>query len=248
MDEGQIYENFAEFGLTRQEAHIYSCLLQNGEMTGYEVAKLTGISRSNVYGGLSGLADKGAAYLIEGASSKYMAVPVKEFCDDKIRSMQKKKEFLIKNMPEVTVLTEGYITIEGAKNIRSRIFTMLEKARQRIYLSAPEFFLESIRGELEAAAGRGIKLVLITDRPFVIKSAILYLSDKKEKQIRLIIDSVYVLTGDIGGTNTDTCLYCGQPNFVNVFKEALRNEIKLIELTKGEKSHEQKDIRYERDD
>ena len=28
--------------------------------------------------------------------------------------------------------------------------------------------------------------------------------------------------------------YCGQKNFVNVFKESLRNEIKLIELSKGE--------------
>ena len=47
-------------------------IYQNGELTGYEVAKLTGISRSNVYGALSALADKGAAYLMEGNSSKYV--------------------------------------------------------------------------------------------------------------------------------------------------------------------------------
>ena len=65
----------------------------------------------------------------------------------------------------------------------------------------------------------------------VLTNSIFYRSGKKEEQLRLIIDSEYVLTGDITGKDTDTCLYCGQQNFVNVFKEALRNEIKLIELT-----------------
>ena len=45
----------------------------------------------------------------------------------------------------------------------------------------------------------------------------------------------YVLTGDMTGSASDTCLYCGQKNFVNVFKESLKNEIKLIELKRGEK-------------
>ena len=82
------------------------------------------------------------------------------------------------------------------------------------------------------------KLVLITDRDAGMEGVLQYLTERKEMQIRLIIDSVYVLTGDIGGAKSDTCLYSGQKNFVNVFKEALRNEIKLIELTKGEKDDE----------
>ena len=50
MEEAAIIEQLILFGLSRQEAAIYLCLLQNEELTGYEVAKLTGISRSNVYG------------------------------------------------------------------------------------------------------------------------------------------------------------------------------------------------------
>lgn len=238
MDETSILEKMMLFGLTRLEAGIYICLFKNGELTGYEVAKQTGISRSNVYGGLSGLVDKGAAYLIEGMSSKYMAVPIEEFCDNKIRTMEKEKKFLIKNMPAMPTATEGYITIEGAKNIRNKILTMLEKAQQRIYLSAPESFINSIRAELADVVRRKIKLVLITDKDAAMDGVLQYLTDKKENQIRLIIDSVYVLTGDIEGEKSDTCLYSGQKNFVNVFKEALRNEIKLIELTRGEKKDE----------
>lgn len=238
MDETGILNKLMEFGMTRQEAGIYLCLYKNGELTGYEVSKQTGISRSNVYGSLAELAGMGAACLMEGSVSKYAAVPVEEFCENKIRMLKREKEYLIKNMPVMKEVSEGYITIEGAGNIRNKIITMLEKAGQRIYLSAPESFIAGIKEELETAAAREIKLVLITDRDTGIKENRQYLTDKKENQIRLIIDSVYVLTGDIEGKKSDTCLYSGQKNFVNVFKEALRNEIKLIELTKGEKNGE----------
>lgn len=234
MNEGLILEKLIAFGMTRQEAMIYLCLYHRDGLTGYEVAKQTGISRSNVYGGLSGLAEMGAAYLMEGSAKKYAAASVEEFCNNKIRALMKERDFLMKNMPVADKPSEGYITIEGAANIRNKIITMLEKAEKRIYLSAPGDFLEGIRDELEAVVGRGMKLVLITDEDVGIGDAVLYLTDRKEKQIRLIIDSVYVLTGDMEGEKTDTCLYSGQKNFVNVFKEALRNEIKLIELTKGE--------------
>lgn len=235
MDESGILEKLIEFGMTRQEAGIYICLYKNGELTGYEVAKQTGISRSNVYSGLSELVDIGAAYLIEGSPNKYVAVSVEEFCDNKIRALMREKEFLIKNMPVMASPSEGYITIEGAVNIRNKILSMLKSAKHRIYLSAPVIFIESIKPELIEVIERNIKLVLITDQKTELQNVMQYLTDKKENQIRLIIDSVYVLTGDIDGERADTCLYSGQKNFVNVFKEALRNEIKLIELTKGEK-------------
>lgn len=238
MEDANILEGLMEFGMTRQEASIYSCLYKKGEQTGYEAAKQTGISRSNVYGGLSRLVDIGAAYRIEGNPSKYVAVTVEEFCVNKLRALNGVKEYLVQNMPVMADNSDGYITVEGAVNIKNKILVMLESAKQRIYLSAPESFIEEIRPELESAAARKIKLVLITDRDAGIKDAVQHLTEKKEKQIRLIIDSVYVLTGDIEGTGADTCLYSGQKNFVNVFKEALRNEIKLIEWTKGENNNE----------
>ena len=72
MDDSSLIEKLMAFGLTRQEASVYLCLYQKGTLTGYEAAKVTGISRSNVYNALGGLVEKGAAYLLEGSSSKYM--------------------------------------------------------------------------------------------------------------------------------------------------------------------------------
>ena len=77
----KIIDILMEFSLTRQEASIYAALLNHGDMTGYEVAKDTGFSRSNVYSALNALVEKGAAYLVEGEATKYRPVEIKTFTE-----------------------------------------------------------------------------------------------------------------------------------------------------------------------
>lgn len=243
MEEASIIEKLQLFGLGRQEATIYVCLLKNGELTGYEVAKNTGISRSNVYNGLASLVEHGAAYVCEGTSNKYVAVNIEEFCDNRIRYLKEEEQFLLKNAPKRQLPTDGYITIEGYNHIRDKIHHMIFGAEQRIYFSASADFLEKCQEEIKDALRRDIKVVLISDaipQALSHESIIFYKHLKTDavwepgqEQIRLIIDSVYVLTGDVIGHATDTCLYSAQKNFVNVFKEAMSNEIKLIEMLKA---------------
>lgn len=79
-----LIENLIAFNLTRQEAAIYVEFLVHGEMSGYEVAKETGFSRSNVYASLQSLAEKGALFLIQGESTKYTPVPIKDFLSNAV--------------------------------------------------------------------------------------------------------------------------------------------------------------------
>ena len=89
MEQTSFTERLMEFGLTRQEASIYQCLLTEGKVTGYEVAKQTGISRSNAYNSLASMTEKGAAYLVEEASTrKYVPVPLNEFCKNRVRKLE----------------------------------------------------------------------------------------------------------------------------------------------------------------
>lgn len=241
MDETRLLEKLKLFGLTRQEALLYLCLYKNGELTGYEVSKQTGISRSNAYIGLADLVDQGAAFVAGGSANKYTAVPIDEFCDNYLRKLVNAKEYLIENIPAPADVGERYITIQGARHISDKILHMLRGAEKRIYLSAPLKTLDMLSEELIMLSDRKIKVVLIgeslpnklSDR--TDKGVIFYQQNgdgmkNKVDQIRLIIDSAYVLTGDIKGENSDTCLYSDQKNFVNVFKEAMHNEIELIEL------------------
>ena len=238
MEEAALLDKLMLFGLTRQEASIYLCLAANRELSGYEVSKITGISRSNVYNALASLVEEGAAYLLEGSTNKYTSVEVEEFCQNKIRYLEKAKAELVRDMPKNNKDCDGYITISSHKHIMDRIHSMLSNVNYRVYISMPLEFLEKCREDILSLIEAGKKVVLIVSDEVSFPGAITYITDKKEQQIRLIVDSEYVLTGDMTGSPADTCLYCGQKNFVNVFKESLKNEIKLIELTRGDMKNE----------
>ena len=229
---GILAEKLAQFGLTRQEANIYLCLLQNKDLSGYEVSKITGISRSNVYSALASLVEEGAAYLLEGETNKYTAVTIEEFCENRIRHLTELKQELAAQIPQIGDHSEGYITIASHRHIMDKIYHMLEHVEYRVYLSMPPEYLEQFRPHLEQLAADGKKVVILTSDlpPARIKGSTVYQTDKKDRQLRLIVDSSYVLTGEMTGSVTDSCLYCGQKNFVDVFKDSLRNEIKLIQL------------------
>ena len=87
------------------------------------------------------------------------------------------------------------------------------------------------------------KVVLLTDEQYILDGAIIYYAGKRsfasghagceetvDGQIRLITDSSYALTGELQDEETSACLYSANPNLVRLLKDALANEIKLIEI------------------
>lgn len=226
-------EALMSFGLTRQEANIYILLCREGELNGYEVSKLTGISRSNSYSALAGLVDKGASYIIEDGAVKYTPVNIKEFCENKIKFMENNKNSLIKSIPMKKIKDDGYITIKGKNHIMNKFTHMIVNAKERVYLFVCDEILNLVIDELNILREKKIKIVIITNSSFEFQGVKVYHKEQNLKQIRLIVDSKYVLTGEIEDEMNSTCLYSSNSNIVDVFKESLTNEIKLIEIKEG---------------
>ncbi|HJB82596.1 MAG TPA: TrmB family transcriptional regulator [Candidatus Mediterraneibacter intestinavium] len=241
-EEDRFIRYLTDFGLSRQEALVYRELLSGGKQSGYEIAKAAGISRSNAYTSLAALVEKGAAYLVEESAKRYIPVRLEEFCGNRLRRMEEEMAWLSANLPSETESEDGYITVEGEENIRNKMLNLLERAEERVYLSGSTSCLEEVRPQLEALLSAGKKVVLVTDGgkgSFKLPGAVIYVSGPKEKQIGLITDSKYVLSGEYGQGSMNTCLYSGQRNFVTVFKNALANEIELIKIRKGEKAKDE---------
>ena len=227
MSDMNFIDSLNDFGLTRQEGSIYSALLNHGEMTGYEVAKDTGISRSNVYAALTALVEKGAAYLVQGEATKYRPVEISRFTDNRISELKKTAVWLEKHAPRKVISCDGYITIIGAKNIKNKIRQMLSETELRLYMMAPADVLREFEGELSEIVKAGKKVVLLT-QGFKLSGAKIYETKPEPGQLRFITDSSYVLTGELTGDEHDTCLYSGQKNLVEVMKEALKDKITLL--------------------
>ena len=231
MENNGFTARLTEFGLTRQEAGIYECLLGEGKISGYEVAKLLGISRSNAYGSLASMTEKGAVYLVEeGTTKKYIPVPLEEFCKNCIRRLEETKTWLSNNKPSEKDHVEGYVTIEGAKNIMDMVRNLLSRVEQRVYITCTRNYLLLLLNEIELLIRAGKKVVIITDHSVQYINAKIYIGGPREMEIGVITDSKYVMTGEYGEGSMNTCLYSGQKNFVELYRTALSNEIKLLSM------------------
>lgn len=226
--DSRLIDSLLSFGLSRQEAQIYLELVKHGSLTGYEVSKETAISRSNCYASLSSLLDKGACFLSEEESSKYIPVNPDEFFKNRIHELESNALYIKKHLPSKIKNSEGYITIKGAVNIKNKIRTMLNKTEKRIYLLAPSSIVKMFENEIKELVLKKMKVVIITD-DFNLRGCLVYHTKTDEGQIRFITDSSYVLTGVLTESEEDTCLYSGQENLVSVMKEALKNKIVLLE-------------------
>lgn len=227
-------ELLMKFGLTRQEASIYILLLLEGSLNGYEVSKRSGISRSNAYNALAGLVEKGAAYVIEEQAVRYLPVAIEELTKNKIELLTRAADTLKKQLPKRREETENYITIKGKRQIEDKLRNLIADTKERIYLSFSSERMKQYELLLQKLIDTNIKVVIITDSPFTLEGATVYYGEKKTEQLRVISDSCYVLTGNIQDEYNATCLYSSNNNLVEVFKEALANEIKLIQLKEGQ--------------
>ena len=208
MEQNQYVEYLLHFGLTRQEALIYVELLVKGKQTGYEIAKETGISRSNVYSVLAALAEKGAAYVIEESAKRYIPVKVEEFCGNVSAGCRRSRSGWRETFHRRKAETEGYITIEGEQNILDKAKNLIAQAGERVYLSCTAGYLDAFRQALEELVKKKRKVVILTDAPYELKDAIFYQTEEKGQQIGLIVDSKSVLSGEYGR----------EPEYLSVFR------------------------------
>ena len=115
---------------------------------------------------------------------------------------------------------------------------MLTAARERVYAALSGPVLGRFKEELAAMLRRGGKVVVVTD-PVTLRDeslraalpdAIIYPGQVAPEQIRVIVDSTFVLTGELTQDAPASCLYSDQKHLADLFKSALGNEIRLIEL------------------
>ena len=158
MDESKAIEYLMHFGMSRQEATVYLRLIEAGKQTGYEIARDTGISRSNVYASLAALVEKGAAYLVEEDAKRYIPVHVQEFCGNRIRRMEEEQKWLDMNLTGEQKEEEGYVTIDGQEHISDKIHNLLANVEERVYCSCSGVCLEQLKGQLKELTEKGKKV------------------------------------------------------------------------------------------
>jgi sugar-specific transcriptional regulator TrmB len=140
MSTDRALELLRDAGLSGYEGKAYLALLAGGEpMTGYEVAKASGVPRSTVYETLGKLVSRGAAFEVsrKGDNVSYVALPSSALVSRLRRQSHDTISGLENVLPTINALRSARVVqhLSGSAAVSTRMIDVIESARRTLWLS-----------------------------------------------------------------------------------------------------------------
>ena len=155
-----------KLGLSGYEAKVYTALISaDGPLTGYEVAKKSGVPRSTVYEVLGNLAAKGIVFGTKnnGGNAGYMPLPPRVLLARLRRDFEESVRSLSGSLPELRLPVQASLShhLTGHAVVHDRALDMIDAAKLELYMSVWPENLDSMRARVALATARGVDVSVI---------------------------------------------------------------------------------------
>jgi sugar-specific transcriptional regulator TrmB len=237
VSEGPI-DKLVRIGFSEYEAKSYVALLRESPITGYQIAKLSGVPRSMVYEVLGKLVARGAVMTLrKEGSTQYAPVEANEFLDQ----LHREHEGLIASIKdnlttlESTTDLEYVWNIDGHDNIMAKAQDMIGQAQDRIYLSLLPATFPALEPALLDAIERDVRVVVYSTDDLELPGGRVIATPVPEQAherveglwLVLVVDGKEVLIGELLTQNQARASWTGSPLFVFVAEHHLRTDLYL---------------------
>jgi hypothetical protein len=167
-----VVDHLTELGFSGAEAAVYVALLAEPKATGYRIARLAGKPVPNTYKALDALHKKGAIIVDEtGRGRTYTALPVSEFFEGMKRRLDTMRGHLEEELKGLAMgaVEGGIYQLNTPDQVYGRAKTLLREAKSVALVDIFPTPLEHLRGDIEAAARRGVHVCLKVYTPGDVK-------------------------------------------------------------------------------
>jgi len=241
MDE-ELSKLLANLGFTGYEAKTYIALLQQSPLTGYAIARLSGVPRSKIYEVLGNMVARGDVLISYGEPIQYAPKPPKELIESRRRTYEKQLSeaetgltvFLNQKTP-----TDLIWDIRGYDEIIFRLKEVIGRASQQILLKISEEDVTQIREELAQAALRGVTITVVAyghpDLPFARvyphePGAEEITSEYGGRCIVLSIDAQEIVTGIVSLGKESRVAWSSHLGIVMTITEQIKHDVYIAEM------------------
>ena len=203
------YKFLLEIGFTLNEAKVYLTLLQNRYLNGYEISKLSNVSRSLVYNVIDRLVAKGFVLKSEGQINYYCALPydkvIEKIRNDSINKLNVAREKL-KNYSRIENESEYIFNIKGIDEFFSKANDLILNAEKEISISIWKEDFPKIEESLSIASKKGIKIYIFSFSNIIFPSGEIFSYQLKNpaslfpyRRISVVVDGKEVIIGENAG-------------------------------------------------
>jgi len=155
-------------GFSQLEADAYVALRQEPGASGYRVAQMIGRPVGSTYKALETLRAKGAIVSDETTRpTTFSALPIREYIDARRRDLEALQARIEIELEDVvsTPAHAGIFELPTVGQVYQRCRELLRSAQTVALLNIDSRPLEELRGDLTAAADRGVKVLIKTRAP-----------------------------------------------------------------------------------
>ena len=209
MIENENYKFLLEIGFTLNESKVYLTLLQNRYLNGYEISKLSNVSRSLVYNVIDRLVAKGFVLKSEGQINYYCALPydkvIEKIRNDNINKLNVAREKL-KNYSRIENESEYIFNIKGIDEFFSKANDLILNAEKEISISIWKEDFPKIEESLSIASKKGIKIYIFSFSNITFPSGEIFSYQLKNpaslfpyRRISMVVDGKEVIIGENAG-------------------------------------------------
>jgi len=159
-----VLEILKNLHFTEYEAKAYLTLLEESPLTGYAVAKNSGVPRSRIYEVLDSLAIRGDILVSPGNTPQYTPVPAKDLIKSRRMKAEENFERAEKSLAEFERSAkdrENIWNITGCHDILEKVKACIASAKKRILLEVWKEEYEELELELKEASKRGVHVTII---------------------------------------------------------------------------------------
>ncbi len=238
------FEYLEKLGFSSNEAKVYGTLVKHKVLNGYEVAKLSGVARSLVYEVINRLVAKGAVVRLDGDPNFYKPVEYVEL----IRAIKEENERNIacaerelKQLATESAEADYVMNIVGEEKYLAKAKELIDGAQAEISLSIWCEPFETLRGNIQNAIKRGVKVYVFTFESIYVVGATVYsynISDVTTlfpyRRTTIIVDGGECLVGE-KGDRSSVCVYTRNHSVVSLATDEIVLNVfwqKLIEKEK----------------
>ena len=231
-------------GFSSYEAKAYGALASSTPLSGYELAKLSGVPRSMVYEALGKLQGKGAVYALPEDPVRYVALPPGELIarvrrEQAAQLEQAEQQLSQLHSPESVELI---YRLEGETRALEGAISLIEGAQTSLTLSLWAAQLEILEPHLRGARARGVRvrMMLFGERePQGLGSVYLHhfidssiVENRLGAQLMVLsADSREVLVANLGPHTDGWAVRTRDRALILVAEEYVRHDVVLAALT-----------------
>ena len=228
-------DRLVEVGFSSQEARVYVAALQRPSATGYELAKLAGLQRANVYQVLAALVDRGVVEQVTDSPARFVAQPPAAVLGRIKRETAERCEALVAELATIAQRPEpaAFWTLRGRDAVIERASALAADAQDRVAVCLWADDLAWLGETLRAAAQSGRQVVVNVFGDALLDFGEVYHHEPPHKTVgghllTLSVDSGTALIASLD--EPAGAVYTEHPALLRVVDKLIRDEAYLAAI------------------